>query len=46
VDVGLILFGENPEVIEPVTMQLLNHEKVRPSINKFGVVEAYAANTN
>ena len=45
-DVGLIIFGENPEVLDPVAIQLKNHEVARPTVNNYGVVESYAANTN
>jgi len=31
VDIGVYIFGENPEVLNPATMQLNNPEAVRQS---------------
>ena len=45
-DIGVYIFGENPEVLNPATMQLNNPEAVRQSEKNCGLVEAFAANTN
>ena len=41
-----LLFGENPPVLNPKTIQLKNHEPTKASQKKCGVIKSYAANTN
>jgi hypothetical protein len=46
VEVQTLLFGENPPVLDPRTIQLKNHEPTKASQKKCGIIKSYAANTN
>jgi hypothetical protein len=46
IDLHDLLFGVKPDVIDPRTLILTNHEPTKASIKRNGIIRAYAANTN
>ena len=46
IDLHHLLFGANPPVVDPATVELLNHDVPKISQKRNGAIMAYGANTN